>query len=174
MWSQRRLNPRDQWNGLARLPRRPRVTPEVRRASGGYGHVSQAASPVEEYSTAILLQEQVGYQLGNAKRPGFTPSPLLLSRNVLWIHCLIEYPLLLFLVGSLQTESRISESSVSIQGDSRCRGPWLSSGDNLSKIPVEIKLYDKCFPLTSSRHNGMKPVSSYGKFDGLIGLTLSP
>ena len=41
-------------------------------------------------------------------------------------------------------------------------------------IPVEIKLYDKCFPLTSSRHNGMKPVSSYGKFDGLIGLTLSP
>ena len=48
----------------------------MQRASGGYGHVSQAASPVEEYSTEVLLQEQVGYQLGEREKAWLHPQPV--------------------------------------------------------------------------------------------------
>lgn len=48
----------------------------MQRAGGGYGHVSQAASPVEEHSTAILLQEQVGYQLGEREKAWLHPHPV--------------------------------------------------------------------------------------------------
>ena len=92
------------------------------RASRGYGHVSQAASPVEEFSPAVLLQEQVGHQLGEREKAWLHPQPVTAPQGRP-VTSLLDSLRATHLSSSLVDRKQNREfSSVGIQGDSGCRG----------------------------------------------------
>lgn len=169
------LNPRDQRNGLARLPRRPRVTPVVQLARWGYGHISPVASSVDDCSTSVLLQEQVGHQLGEREKAWLHPQPVIPQQ---------ELPMSKF-PNSLSTthfsssfvgckQNRKFKSSVSIQGNYRYRKPWLSTGDDFLNFSI-IKIV-KWSVFLWHNHSAMwwNLCPPCGRINGLTGVAQVP